>query len=111
MKPGSGDMDSRSVIKDQLGIGRILDSEDAGPGCLRFFRDNGNLFTQDTVKKSRLADVRFAKDGNEARLERIHSREMPKYSNGPSLVYGVFSESRADPFEVIHRITTSQAAY
>jgi len=73
-------MNSRGVVEDELGILEILDSQDTGSSCLGFAGDNGDLFTEDTIEKCRFPHIWFAKDRNETRLERIHWKEVFRYS-------------------------------
>src|SRR5262245_40172871 len=65
-------LEARQVGEDQLVVLAVRDPEDATARRLRLVGDNRDLAAAERVDERRLADVRPARDGDKARLQRTN---------------------------------------
>src|SRR5512137_665180 len=65
-------MNARGIKENELSSSYVLDPEDSVSCRLRFFSDDGDLVTQETVKKGRFPYVRPAQNRDKTRFEGRH---------------------------------------
>jgi len=66
-------MDTRCIEENELASFNIFNSANAVTCGLRFISDDGNLFTEDAVKKGGFSNIWPSQDGDETTFERSHS--------------------------------------
>jgi len=65
-------MESRGIEEDHLTSFDMFDAENPVSCGLGLFSDDGNLFAQDAVKKSRFPNIGPSQNGDETRFKGFH---------------------------------------
>jgi len=74
-------MESRSIEEDQLTSFDMFDAKNPISCGLGLFSDNGNLFAQDAIKKSRFPDIGPSQNRDETTFKRDHDKAKIRNPN------------------------------